>query len=96
VAAYIIVDVDVQDQERYAKDYLPGVPATVQQFGGRFLVRGGKFEILEGEWQPRRLVVLEFPDAEKAKAWWSSEEYGPLKTIRQETAKTNMVLVEGA
>jgi uncharacterized protein (DUF1330 family) len=96
VAAYIIVDVEVQQQERYAKDYLPGVPATMQQFGGRFIVRGGKLETLEGEWQPHRMVVIEFPDVEKAKAWWSSQEYGPLKTIRQETAKTNMILVEGA
>ncbi len=95
MAAYIIVDVEVQDPEKYTQQYAPGVPASLQKYGGRFVVRGGKTEVLEGGWQPHRVVVLEFPSAEQAKAWWASEEYGPLKQLRQEAARTQMILVEG-
>src|SRR5262249_58010085 len=63
--------------------------------GGRFIVRGGKFETLEGQWHPKRLVVLEFPSVEQAKRWYDSEEYRPLKAMRFKASKSNLVLVEG-
>jgi uncharacterized protein (DUF1330 family) len=94
MAAYCIVDIDVHDVaglEQYRKE----VPATVTKYGGRFVVRGGKFETLEGAWHPRRLVVLEFPSVEQARKWYDSEEYRPLKAMRLKASSANFVLVEG-
>jgi uncharacterized protein (DUF1330 family) len=71
-------------------------PDSISLYGGRYLIRGGAVEILEGKWTPKRCVVLEFPSAEQAKAWWSSKEYAPAKAVRQSCAETQMVLVEGA
>jgi uncharacterized protein (DUF1330 family) len=71
------------------------VPATVQQYGGRFVVRGGAVETLEGDWQPKRVVVLEFPSLEQAKRWYNSEEYRDPKALRFKTAKSKLILVEG-
>ena len=92
--AYIIVEVEVHDQERYEK-YKSMVPPSLAAYGGRFMVRGGKVETLEGDWAPKRFVIVEFPSLEKAKAWWSSTEYAEAKALRQATAKTQMILVEG-
>ena len=94
MAAYVVVQVDVQDPDRY-DDYRKLVPPTLEQFGGRFIMRGGKVENMEGEWAPSRFVVIEFDNAERAKAWWSSDEYAPAKALRQQTAHTEMILVEG-
>jgi uncharacterized protein (DUF1330 family) len=94
MAAYIIVEVDVRDAERY-EDYKRLVPPTLAQYGGRFAVRGGAAETLEGEWSPGRVVIVEFPSAEHARAWWGSSEYAPAKELRQATAHTRMILVEG-
>lgn len=69
--------------------------ATVAAYGGRYLVRGGAVEPLEGSWKPSRLVILEFPSAEQARAWWTSPEYQPAKAIREGCADTEMLLVEG-
>ena len=71
------------------------VPPSLPAYGGKFIVRGGRTETLEGEWQPQRMVVLEFPDVEKAKAWWASEGYAEAKALRQRTSHTRMVVVEG-
>jgi uncharacterized protein (DUF1330 family) len=71
------------------------VPATIAQYGGRYLVRGGAAEQLEGDWQLNQVVVLEFPSLEQAKRWYYSEEYRDLKALRFKTAKTNGILVEG-
>jgi uncharacterized protein (DUF1330 family) len=71
------------------------VPPSLVPYGGRFLVRGGKVETLEGEWLPKRLVILEFPTARQAQAWWSSEEYAEAKALRQATAQTKMILAAG-
>ena len=92
--AYIIVDVSIKDQVRY-EDYKKLTPASLIPFEGRFIVRGGATETLEGDWQPGRIVVLEFPSVEKAKAWWSSAGYAPAKAIRQSASETQMILVEG-
>lgn len=93
--AYIIVDITINDPVRY-EDYKKMTPGSLKPFDGKFIVRGGKTEALEGNWNPKRIVVLEFPTPEKAKAWWSSVEYAPAKKLRQSIAYTNMLLVEGA
>lgn len=94
MAAYFIVEVEVQEPERYER-YKQMVPASLQAYGGTFLVRGGKAEGVEGDWSPKRVVILEFPSVEKAKAWWGSQEYAEAKALRQATARTRMILVEG-
>lgn len=94
MAAYIVVEVEVQDKERY-ETYKRMVPPTLAAYGGRFIVRGGEAETLEGEWSPGRVVIVEFPSAERAKAWWGSEEYAEAKALRQATAHTRMILVAG-
>ncbi len=95
MAAYIIVDVEITDPVRYAA-YIRVVPPTIAKYGGRFLVRGGKAEMLEGSWKPRRVVVVEFPTFEKAREWWESEEYRGPRALRQSASVTDMILVEGA
>lgn len=92
--AYAIVDIDVTDPEGY-KEYVRLAPATVTQYGGRYIARGGQNETLEGHWQARRLVILEFESMEKAKQWLNSPEYAPVRALRHKYARTNMVLVEG-
>ena len=94
MAAYIIVDIEVTDPHRY-EAYKRQAQETVEAYGGRYIVRGGSAERLEGTWEPRRLVVLEFPDVATARAWWSSDEYRPARALRDATATSNMVLVEG-
>jgi uncharacterized protein (DUF1330 family) len=93
--AYAIFDVHITDPEAY-EAYKQLTPSTVATFGGRFIARGGQTEVLEGDWEPGRIVVLEFPDAERARAWWHSEQYSKARAIRQQAAKTRMVIVEGA
>jgi uncharacterized protein (DUF1330 family) len=92
--AYIIAEVDVQDAAGFA-EYGKLVPGTIAQYGGRYLIRGGKTELLEGDWTPKRVVVLEFPDFERAREWWASQEYLEPKKIRQRSAHTNLILVDG-
>ena len=92
--AYLVTEIEVLDPIRY-EDYKKMVQPTLAQYEGKFLVRGGKVETVEGSWAPSRVVVVEFPSAEKAKAWWSSPEYAEAKALRQATAKTEMILVEG-
>jgi uncharacterized protein (DUF1330 family) len=92
--AYIIVDVNIIDPVRY-EDYKKLTPGSLVPFGGKFVVRGGPVEVLEGGQQHGRIVVLEFPSAENARAWWSSDLYAPAKALRQATATTDMMLVEG-
>jgi len=94
MAAYIIVDVKINETEMY-EEYKRLTPASVATYQGKFIVRGGATETLEGDWKPGRIVVLEFPNAERAKQWWDSSEYTPAKIIRQSAANTKMILVEG-
>jgi uncharacterized protein (DUF1330 family) len=91
---YIVLDVVVRDAGMYER-YKQLAGATVTAYGGRYLVRGGAAEPLEGSWKPSRLVILEFPSVERARAWWTSAEYAPAKAIRQGCAETEMLLVEG-
>jgi uncharacterized protein (DUF1330 family) len=92
--AFVIVDIHIHDLQAYEK-YKQLTPASIAAFGGRFVVRGGATEIVEGDWKPGRLVVLEFDDMETARKWWSSESYEVAKKIRQSAASTNMIFVEG-
>jgi uncharacterized protein (DUF1330 family) len=94
MAAYIIVDVAIDDPVLYA-EYRKLTPASITAYGGRFVVRGGRTETLEGDWSPGRVVVLEFESLERAKAWWSSPEYAPAKALRHKSARTRMIVVEG-
>ena len=94
MAAYVLLNIDVTNPERYA-DYVKVAGATVEQFGGRYLVRGGKAERLEGSVEPHRIVVLEFPSRERASAWWRSAEYREPKVIRQSAAASDVILVDG-
>lgn len=94
MAAYVVVEVEVRDKGRY-EDYKRMVPPTLAPYGGRFIVRGGAVEALEGEWSPQRVVIVEFPSVEHAKRWWSSEEYAEAKALRQATAHTRMIVVAG-
>ena len=92
--AYVIADIDVQDTTKF-EEYKKLAPPSSAPFGGRYLVRGGKVEGLEGAWMPQRFVVIEFPSADQARAWWNSPAYGAARSIRQMCARSNFILVEG-
>jgi uncharacterized protein (DUF1330 family) len=94
VPAYFIVDNEVTDPAAF-EDYRRQVPATVAQYGGRFLVRGGQIQTLEGDWKPKRVVLTEFPSLEQARRWYDSAEYRALKALRSRCARGSVVLVEG-
>jgi uncharacterized protein (DUF1330 family) len=93
MAAYIVLDIDVQDSDRY-EDYKKLAPKSIAEYGGRYLARGGRTEILEGEWIPKRLVILEFPTLQRAKDWYDSLEYRKARDLRQVVAKSNMVVID--
>jgi uncharacterized protein (DUF1330 family) len=95
MTAYVIVQIEVTDPERY-KDYVGGVLETIEAHGGRFLARGGDLTVLEGTWPMPRLVIIEFPSLEDAKAWHASDAYKPLLDIRQAASNSNLVIVDGA
>jgi uncharacterized protein (DUF1330 family) len=95
MAAYLIVNIAaIHDDKTYA-EYRARVNASVSAAGGEYLVRGGHVDVLEGDWRPNRVVVLRFPSAKAAKSWWASSEYAELKAMRQASATTEMILVEG-
>ncbi len=94
MAAYIVLDIDVTDATRYP-DYAKAAGPTVEQFGGRYLARGGRAEALEGSVDPKRVVILEFPTYERAQAWWTSAEYREPKLIRQSAARSDTLIVDG-
>jgi len=94
MAAYVIAYIHITDPVKY-EDYRRHAGPAIEQYGGKFLVRGGQLETLEGDWRPGRLVVIEFESVERAKQWYTSPEYGKAKHLRQNAAMVNMVLVEG-
>jgi uncharacterized protein (DUF1330 family) len=94
MSAFVVVQVDVTDPARY-EDYKKMVPASIAKYRGRFIIRGGRTETLEGSWAPKRFVMVEFPDLERARAWWASDEYAEAKALRQATSSTEMIVVEG-
>jgi uncharacterized protein (DUF1330 family) len=93
--AYVIVETDILDPEQY-EQYKAASPAAVAGGGGRFLVRGGELVVLEGDWEPTRLVVLEFEDLDAVKRWYDSPEYQAAKQLREGAANLRMVAVQGA
>lgn len=94
MAVYAVVNVQVTDPARYA-EYREKVPATIARYGGKYLARGGEVEVLEGDWNPQRLVILEFESMERLHEWYNSPEYAPLKQLRSEATVTEFVVVEG-
>jgi len=94
VSAYVIVEIEVVDPVGY-EEYKKLAGATVDKYGGKYIVRGGKMAVLEGDWKPNRIVVLQFESMERAKEWLNCEEYREPRKMRHRTAKTNMIVVEG-
>jgi uncharacterized protein (DUF1330 family) len=92
--AYVIVETDITDAEQYEK-YKAASPGAIAAGGGRFLVRGGEQAVLEGDWQPSRLVVLEFADLAAAKRWYESDAYQDAKKLREGAASLRIVAVQG-
>lgn len=92
---YVIVEVSIHDHKKY-EEYKKLTPASIAAFNGKFVVRGGQTITLEGDWKPERIVVLEFPSVERATEWWNSDLYTEAKVIRQQSANTKMIIVEGA
>jgi uncharacterized protein (DUF1330 family) len=92
--AYVIVEIDILDPVGY-EEYKKLAGATVEKYGGKYVVRGGRTEVLEGDWKPKRIVVLQFDSLQHAKDWLNSEEYREPRKMRHRTARTNMILVEG-
>jgi uncharacterized protein (DUF1330 family) len=94
MAGYVIAEVVVHDPALY-EEYRKQVPATIAQYGGKYLVRGGATDTREGDWRPQRLVVLEFASVDQARKWHQSPEYAPVAAIRQKAATSKVVIVEG-
>ena len=94
MTAYMIVDNEITDPEGF-REYQKRVGSTLESYGGKFLVRGEKYEILEGDWHLHRLILLEFPSVEQARRWYQSDAYAPVKDIRLKTALTQVILVQG-
>ena len=92
--AYVIVEIEIEDNEVY-EEYKKLTPAAIAAYNGKFIVRGAKTECLEGDWDPERIVVLEFPSVERVKEWWASPEYSKAKALRQKSAKTKMIVMQG-
>ncbi len=95
MAAYVLAEIEITNPEGY-KEYTKAVPATIAKYGGRFLIRGGESEALEGEWPQRRRVLLEFPTMDAARKWWHSPEYEKPKAMRQAASEGRLLLIEGA
>ncbi|HEX6297524.1 MAG TPA: DUF1330 domain-containing protein [Burkholderiales bacterium] len=95
MAAYVIGEIEVTDPATY-EEYRKQVMAVVTKYGGKFIVRGGRVESLEGDWAPKRFVALEFPSMEQAQRWYRSPEYAPLIALRQKASRGKLILVEGA
>jgi len=95
MAGYIVADIEITDPDEYQK-YAQQTAATLERYGGKFLVRGGQPETVEGDWKTKRIIIIEFPSVEQAKAWYDSPEYSAIKGIRQRSAISNILLVHGA
>jgi uncharacterized protein (DUF1330 family) len=94
MAAHVIADIEITDPAAF-QEYRNRVGATVEQYGGRFVVRGGRVNPKEGDWQPRLVVMLKFPSLEQAEHWYESSEYKPLIAMREKAARTHLIIAEG-
>ncbi len=92
---YMIVEAkEISDKKKYA-EYIQKVPQTIEKFGGRYLVRGSQVKVVSGDWNPSRLIIVEFESIDRFNAWWNSAEYRAIAPLREQSAKTNAVLVAG-
>jgi uncharacterized protein (DUF1330 family) len=94
MAAYVVVDVEITDLEKF-KVYSGLSPGIIKQFGGKYVVRAGSTETVEGNWYPGRLVIVEFENMEQLRKWYNSTEYSGPKSLRHESANSNLIFVEG-
>jgi uncharacterized protein (DUF1330 family) len=94
MAAYVIADVDITDPEKY-KEYTAHTPDSIAGHGGRFIARGGRCEVLEGDWEPGRVVLIEFPTLDAALGWYRSEDYQELAKIRHAASTAQILVVDG-
>jgi uncharacterized protein (DUF1330 family) len=94
MAAYVLAEIEITNPEGY-KEYTATVPATILQYCGKFLTRGGAVEVLEGEWPQRRRVLIEFPSMDTARRWWNSPEYAKPKAMRRANSTGRLLLLEG-
>ena len=94
MSAYVIANIRVNDPERY-KDYVARVPPLIEKHGGKYCVRAGESQVLEGAWTPDRFVVLEFPSREAALAFYNDPDYVPLRSLRQSITESNVILIDG-
>jgi len=94
MCAYVIVEIDIVDPTGY-EEYKKLASATVEKYGGKYIVRGGAAETLEGDWNPKRIVVLQFDSIQRAKEWLNCDEYREPRKMRHRTARTRMIVVEG-
>ena len=92
--AYVIVEIEIIDPVGY-EEYKKQAADTVHKYGGKYIARGGKTEVLEGDWEPKRIVILQFDSMARAKQWLECEEYREPRKLRHKTARTKMILVEG-
>ena len=92
--AFVVAEIDIHDPQTYER-YKNLAPSSIAKYGGKYVVRGATTTTLEGSWVPSRFVMLEFPTADAARAWWASPEYAPAKALRQMSSTTDMILVEG-
>ncbi|HEU4351058.1 MAG TPA: DUF1330 domain-containing protein [Burkholderiales bacterium] len=95
MAAYVIAEIDITDPAAY-EDYRKQVPDVIARYGGKYIVRGGRVEAIEGGWSPKRIAVVEFPSMEQALKFYRSPEYAPLIAIRQKASRGKLIIVEGA
>ncbi len=94
MAAYLLVEIEIMQPETF-EEYKRLVAPTIAAYGGRYLARGGALVPLEGDWEPKRLVIIEFPSLRRAREWWDSAAYAPLKPMRLASARSRLLLVEG-
>ncbi len=94
MSAYLIAEVDVTDPVVF-EQYRAGVATTIAAHGGKYLVRGGAFDVLEGTWRPKRVIILQFDSMARMKEWYNSKEYAPLIALRKKSANTNAIAIEG-
>tara|TARA_Y100000590_G_scaffold9002_1_gene11180 strand:- start:1045 stop:1332 length:288 start_codon:yes stop_codon:yes gene_type:complete len=94
MAAYVIANVEILDSIKF-QEYASLVPATIEEYGGKYIIRGGEIEEAEGDWKPSRIVVIEFENMSQLKKWYHSQEYSGPMQLRHESSNTNAIFVEG-
>ena len=94
MAAYLVVDIEVTNPAQF-EEYKKLAPAAIAKYGGRYIIRGGAYEVIEGDWRPQRVTIVEFESMEKAKAFYHSPEYQVAIKARKGAATMNMLLVQG-